>query len=83
MLARIHSNLGNALHFLGRNVEAEVAHRTALAEFQALVERNPRSAESRERLAVAYSNLAWVLRGSAARTRPTPPTTHRSANTRG
>ena len=61
-LARIHSNLGNALHFLGRNVEAEVVHRTALAEFLSLVVENPRSASHRERLAVAYSNLGWVLR---------------------
>ena len=50
------------VHFLGRNAEAEVAHRTALGEFQALVDRDLHAAEPRERLAVAYSNLAWVLR---------------------
>ncbi len=61
-LGRIHSNLGNALHFLGRNAEAEQVHRTALAEFQALVDHSRGSPIFRERLAVAYSNLAWVLR---------------------
>lgn len=61
-LARIHSNLGNALHFLGRNAEAESVHRTALSEFLGLVVQNPRSSAHRERLAVAYSNLGWVLR---------------------
>jgi serine/threonine protein kinase len=61
-LARIHSNLGNALHFLGRNVEAEAVHRRAIAQFHALVDQQPLSAEYREELAVAYGNLGWVLR---------------------
>jgi serine/threonine protein kinase len=61
MLPRIRSNLGNALHFLGRNAEAESAHRTAVDEVRALVEQRPDDAYFRERLAVSYSNLGWVL----------------------
>jgi serine/threonine protein kinase len=61
-LARVRSNYGNALHFLGRNEEAVPVHRQAIDELQALVDHFPHTLGYREKLAVAFSNLGWVLK---------------------
>jgi len=61
-LARVRSNLGNALHLLGRNAEAESLHRTAIIEFGSWLISIHRVCITVTRLAVARSNLAWILK---------------------
>ena len=60
-LGRSQTDLGNVLHVLGRNAEAEAAHRAAIREYQSLVKDWPLVLDYQEGLASSYTKLGQVL----------------------
>jgi serine/threonine protein kinase len=60
-LGRSQTDLGNVLHVLGRNTEAEATHRAAIREYQALVNDWPLVLDYQEGLASNYTKLGQVL----------------------
>jgi tetratricopeptide (TPR) repeat protein len=64
-LGRSRTDLGNILHVLGRNEEAEAIHRAAIADYQALLDNWPHDLdhdlEYHEGLAANYFKLGRVL----------------------
>ena len=60
-LARSRTDLGNILHVLGRDGEAEQIYRAAIADYQSLVDQQPYMLHYREGLASSYMKLGRVL----------------------
>jgi serine/threonine protein kinase len=61
-LARSRTDLGNILHALGRDVEAEQVYREASADYQKLVNRQPLLLQYQEGLASSYTRLGRALK---------------------
>jgi serine/threonine protein kinase len=61
-LARNRTDLGNILHALGRDTEAEQVYREASADYQRLVNRQPLVLQYQEGLASSYMRLGRALK---------------------